>query len=30
MGSNILAKHVSFERKYWLAHMSASAAKIKR
>jgi hypothetical protein len=30
MGSNILGKHVSFERKKWLAHASASAAKIKR
>jgi hypothetical protein len=30
MGSNILGKHVSFERKEWLAHALALAAKIKR
>jgi hypothetical protein len=30
MGSNILGKHVSFERKEWLAHTLALAAKIKR
>jgi hypothetical protein len=30
MGSNILGKYVSFERKLWLAHESAPAAKIKR